>query len=107
MVATRGPPTSAAPTSPSPGSSASAPGGTPPAQRLHERSAQPGVCSAGLRTTVLPVTSAAAVMPEGMASGKFQGEMTAVTPRAPSAAVALAGHLRERRRPVELIAPRA
>ena len=37
-----------------------------------------GVCSAGLRITGLPATSAATVMPAGMASGKFHGAMTAV-----------------------------
>ena len=41
----------------------------------------PGVCSAGLNTTVLPVTSAAVTMPVGIASGKFQGAMTTPTPR--------------------------
>ena len=35
----------------------------------------------GLRMTVLPVTMAAAVMPAMMARGKFQGGMTAQTPR--------------------------
>ena len=38
-------------------------------------------CSAGLMITVLPVTRAAAVMPVRMASGKFQGAITAATPR--------------------------
>ena len=41
----------------------------------------PGVCSAGLNRTVLPVTSAAVTIPQGMASGKFQGAMTTPTPR--------------------------
>ena len=40
-----------------------------------------GDCSAGLRITVLPATSAATVMPVGIASGKFQGGMTTATPR--------------------------
>jgi hypothetical protein len=43
--------------------------------------AMPGVCSAGLTMTVLPVTSAATVMPQQIASGKFQGLMTTATPR--------------------------
>ena len=43
--------------------------------------AMPGVCSAGFTTAVLPVTSAAAVMPVQIASGKFHGLMTAATPR--------------------------
>ncbi len=38
------------------------------------------VSLAGLRTTVFPVTIAATVMPVRMASGKFQGGMTATTP---------------------------
>ena len=56
--------------------------GTPPARSAStSREAIAGDCSAGLSTTALPVTSAAAVMPQGIASGKFQGEMTATTPR--------------------------
>ncbi len=43
--------------------------------------AMPGVCSAGLTITVLPMTSAATVMPQQMASGKFHGLMTTATPR--------------------------
>ena len=43
--------------------------------------AMTGDCSAGFITTVLPVTSAAAVMPVRIASGKFHGAMTAATPR--------------------------
>ena len=39
-------------------------------------------CSAGLITTVFPVTRAATVIPQRMASGKFQGAMMAATPRA-------------------------
>ena len=42
----------------------------------------PGVCSAGFTTTVLPVTSAATVMPQQIASGKFHGAITTATPRA-------------------------
>ena len=38
-------------------------------------------CSAGFMMTVLPVTRAAVVMPQRMASGKFHGAMTTVTPR--------------------------
>ena len=47
----------------------------------HELAAIAGVCSAGLSTTALPATRAAHVMPVGIALGKFQGEMTAQTPR--------------------------
>ena len=83
IVATSRCPASAAPVSPAPGSSATAPAGTPPSRSASIRaSAQPGACSAGLSTAVLPVARAAAVIPSGMASGKFQGEITAVTPRA-------------------------
>ena len=44
--------------------------------------AHAGVCSAGLRTTALPVASAAETMPHAIASGKFHGAITPVTPRA-------------------------
>ena len=40
-----------------------------------------GVCSAGLATTLLPATSAAAIWPMKIASGKFHGEMQTKTPR--------------------------
>ncbi len=74
--------TSAAPASPKPGSSASAPGGTPaPWSAWTSASEQPGDCSAGLSTTALPAASPAATMPVGMASGKFHGAITATTPR--------------------------
>ena len=82
IVCTRGSLTSAAPTSPSPGSSASASGGTPASRSAcTSTAAQPGVCSAGLSSTALPVASPAATIPSGIATGKFQGEMTATTPR--------------------------
>ena len=74
--------TSAAPASPSPGSSEIAAGGTPPARSAWtSRSAHPGDCSAGLSTTALPVASAAEVIPHAIASGKFHGAITATTPR--------------------------
>ena len=51
-------------------------------ERLHQRAGRwPGDCSAGFSTTALPAASAAAVMPQGIASGKFQGAITAATPR--------------------------
>ena len=98
IVCTRGSRTSAAPTSPSPGSSASALGGTPDSRSARvSTSAQPGDCSAGLRTTALPVASPAAVIPSAIATGKFQGEMTATMPRGvPAQLVALAGRLEQR-----------
>ena len=40
----------------------------------------PGVCSAGLNITAFPVTSAAVIIPVGIASGKFHGEITAPIP---------------------------
>ncbi len=40
-----------------------------------------GVCSAGLATTVLPATSAAAIWPMKIARGKFHGEIATKTPR--------------------------
>ena len=57
-------------------------GGRPASSSARVRmAAQPGACSAGLSTTALPVARPAAVMPQGMATGKFHGEMTATTPR--------------------------
>ena len=38
-------------------------------------------CSAGLRMTVFPLTSAAEAMPLRIAAGKFHGAITAATPR--------------------------
>ena len=63
--ATSGCSTSGGPiSSPTPGRNASAPGGSPASSRIStRRDAMPGVCSAGLNTTVLPVTSAAVTMP--------------------------------------------
>ena len=40
-----------------------------------------GVASAGLRMTEFPHASAAAVIPQGIASEKFHGGITATTPR--------------------------
>ncbi len=81
-TATPGCSTSRAPTnSPGPGSSWITPGGAPAATSASTRqAAMVGVCSAGFKITVLPATRAATVIPVGMASGKFQGEMTAATP---------------------------
>ncbi len=39
-----------------------------------------GVSSAGLKTTTLPVTSAGISFQVGIAKGKFQGVMAAMTP---------------------------
>ena len=82
IVCTRGSRTSAAPTSPYPGTRASASAGTPaPCSASTRASPQAGDCSAGFSTTALPVASPAAVIPQAIASGKFQGEITATTPR--------------------------
>ena len=43
-------------------------------------SADSGVCSAGLSTIVQPAASAGAVFRVGIAAGKFQGVIPAVTP---------------------------
>ena len=83
ISATRGSRTSAAPTvSPGPGRKCSTSRGTPAAHRMSQSTlAMAGVCSAGFTTAVLPVTSAATVMPQQMANGKFHGLITAATPR--------------------------
>ena len=82
IACTRGSRTSAAPTWPSPGSNDNTERGTPPARSAcSSRCAKPGDCSAGLSTTALPTASAAAVIPQAIASGKFHGEITATTPR--------------------------
>ena len=79
---TRGSRTRASPASPKPGSSARASAGTPAScSASTSRPALPGDCSAGLSTTALPAARAAEVMPQGIASGKFQGAITAATPR--------------------------
>ncbi|MNS74167.1 hypothetical protein D3C72_1076340 [compost metagenome] len=74
--------TSWAPTvSPRPGSSCTAPAGTPAARKMATACAAiNGVCSAGLATTVLPAASAAATWPVKMASGKFHGLMHSTVP---------------------------
>ena len=75
--------TSAAPIAPSPGKSWSASVGTPAAwSRRTASAAMSGVSSAGLARTALPATSAAAIWPVKIASGKFQGLMQVTTPSA-------------------------
>ena len=95
---TPGCPTSIAPASPWPGRSESAPGGTPASRSAStRRSAQPGDCSAGLRTTELPAASAAVVIPAAIANGKFQGRDDRHHAARPVRhRVALAGDLRQR-----------
>ena len=81
MVVTAGWRTSAAPTSPSPGRRCSTSGGTPPRSGPRRRPARLRATARRLQTTALPLASAPAAMPVGIASGKFQGEITAHTPR--------------------------
>ena len=87
--ATCGCATRAAPTvSPRPGTSCSAPWGTPASCRICTMAAAvSGVCSAGLASTVLPAARAAATWPAKMASGKFQGLMASTTPSGRCAAL--------------------
>ena len=57
------------------------PGGTPASSAsAATASAVSGVCSAGLSTIVQPTASAGADLRVGIAEGKFQGVMPAVTP---------------------------
>ena len=59
------------------------PGGTPASSaRAAIASAESGVCSAGLSTIVHPAASAGADFRVGIAAGKFQGVIPAVTPTA-------------------------
>ena len=58
------------------------PGGKPAStHRRTSSAAMTGVLFEGLSRTVLPPATAAQAMPQGMASGKFQGEITTPTPR--------------------------
>ena len=74
---------SAAPTvAPSPGNNCTTSRGIPASCiRATARAAMSGVCSAGLARTALPADTAARICPEKIASGKFHGEMHAMTPR--------------------------
>ena len=57
------------------------PAGTPASSSSStKRSASSGVSSAGLRTTVLPQTSAGAIFQDGIAIGKFHGVIAPTTP---------------------------
>ncbi len=73
--------TSAAPVSPKPGTMLTTPAGTPASSSSSpRRSAVSGVCSAGLRMTVLPAVIAGTILKQAMSSGKFHGTMPATTP---------------------------
>src|SRR5258708_3979924 len=71
----------AVPTSASPVTMLTTPLGTPASIRtLTKLSAERGVCDEGLKTTVLPQTSAGTIFHEGIAMGKFHGVMMEATP---------------------------
>ena len=58
------------------------PGGKPASSKTSNRStADSGVCSAGLSTTVFPAATAGASLRVVIELGKFQGVMHATTPR--------------------------
>ena len=83
IIETRGSRTSTSPTvRPAPGRKCSTSRGTPASQRIsHIALAMPRVCVEGFTTAVLPTESAAVVMPQQMARGKFHGLMIEATPR--------------------------
>src|SRR3981081_1952601 len=57
------------------------PGGIPACSKISTmRTPVAGVSVAGLKTTVLPATSAGAIFHTGIATGKFQGVTQATTP---------------------------
>ena len=57
------------------------PSGTPASRAsATRRAAITGVSEEGFSSTALPLTTAAMVMPARIASGKFQGAITAPTP---------------------------
>ena len=59
----------------------STPFGTPARSKMDTTAvAVAGVSDAGLKTTVLPLTSAGAIFHTGIATGKFHGVMQATTP---------------------------
>src|SRR6267143_2007404 len=66
---------------PDPNTKFKTPGGIPAsANNSTMRTAVAGVRVAGLKTTVLPATSAGAIFQIGMATGKFHGVTQATTP---------------------------
>src|ERR1700757_898324 len=69
------------PTSGPPVTRFTTPAGTPASSRtLTKLMAESGVSDEGLKTTVLPQTSAGMIFHDGMAIGKFHGVMIAETP---------------------------
>src|SRR5581483_10312002 len=66
---------------PDPGQKLTTPGGIPASSRASNNlAAMVGESLEGLSTTVFPQRTDATVMPHMVASGKFQGEITAPTP---------------------------
>ena len=81
ILSTSGCSTSAAPVRPSPVTMLTTPGGSSACRRTSaKRSAESGVVSAGLRTTVFPAASAGAIFHESISSGKFHGTICPATP---------------------------
>ena len=82
IARTSGCATSGVPTlAPEPVTRLSTPFGMPASSRIFTSSSDvSGACDAGLKTTVLPETSAGAIFHVGMAMGKFQGAISATTP---------------------------
>src|SRR5688572_3656408 len=72
---------STVPTSGPPVTRLTTPAGTPASSSTFTKlMAESGVSVAGLKTTVLPQTSAGAIFHEGIAIGKFHGVIVAATP---------------------------
>ena len=66
---------------PLPGRKFNTPSGSPAFSKISTTfAATTGVSLEGLSTTEFPVTTAAAVMPVRIATGKFHGAITATTP---------------------------
>jgi hypothetical protein len=81
IFATPGCSTSAWPAiEPLPGTTLSTPSGRPPSRTRRAGSADSGVNSAGLSTTVLPAASAGATFHDASSSGKFQATIAPTTP---------------------------
>ena len=82
ILSTSGCATSGAPaSSPKPVTTLTTPGGSPASSiSSPSRSAESGVCSAGLSTTVQPQASAGPSFQAAISSGKFQGMIWPTTP---------------------------
>ena len=81
ILSTPGCLTSSAPVRPSPVTMLTTPGGSSAWRTTSQkRSAESGVVSAGLSTTVLPAASAGAIFHASMSSGKFHGMICPATP---------------------------